>query len=76
MSKSQKVERMLKYAEGSFKWLLHSLVSTTLFVIFDLTYLGHEGLFFICLGFGLACAGGMIWSGLIIRKFINQLEVI
>ena len=32
--------------------------------------------FFICLGFGLACAGGMIWSGLIIRKFINQLEVI
>lgn len=74
MSKLQKVERMLKYAEGSFKWLLHALVSTTLFVLFDLTYLGHEGLFFTCIGFSIGCVGGMIVAAYIIRQELKIIE--
>ncbi len=74
MSKFQKVERMLKYAEGSFKWLLHSLVSTVLFIIFDITYLGNEALYLLALGFAVVCAGGLVASTLVIRKFTIELE--
>ncbi len=43
-------------------------------MIAELTSLEPEGLFFTSLVFGPACAGGMIWSDLIIRKFLNQLD--
>ncbi len=71
MSEKDYVERVLKYAENSFKYLTGVLSAVVTFLFFygptlDTTW------FSMVVIFGLICAFGMILCALIIRKYLQR----
>lgn len=71
MSEKDYVERVLKYAENSFKYLIGVLSAVVTFLFFYGSTLDTLWLIIVMI-FGIICVFGMITSALIIRKYLQR----